>query len=201
MWVKICGLTSPEALSAALAAGADAAGFVFAPSVRALEPSSAERLAAPARGRCEVIAVTLHPSQALVDQIVREFRPDTLQSDLEDFDQLRLPETLARLPVLRSGAAWCGRPPRRLLFEGTRSGQGLTADWEHAARLARESHLILAGGLSSTNVVAAIEAVRPFGVDVSSAVESAPGRKSPEKIHEFIRAVRTAEQRHHDADA
>src|SRR5580692_9917814 len=105
MWLKICGMTDQAAVDAALAAGADALGFVFSPSVRRLEPAQAVQLAARARGRVAVIAVTLHPSQALIDEIVRVFGPDALQADQSDFEQLRLPQTLARLPVLRADVA------------------------------------------------------------------------------------------------
>ncbi len=160
--------------------------------MRRLEPAQAARLARGARGRASLIAVTLHPPQTLVDEIVRQVEPDALQSDLEDFAGLRLPETLARLPVLRPGPALPEHLPRRLLFEGPRSGSGSTADWRQASELARSSELILAGGLHARNVAAAIHAVRPHGVDVSSGVESAPGHKSADKIAEFVSAARAA---------
>src|SRR5258708_27066530 len=80
----------------------------------------------------------------------------------------------------------------RMLFEGPTSGIGELADWGRAAELARQTELILAGGLSTQNVTEAIQAVRPFGVDVSSGVEEVPGIKDPVKIHEFVRAARAA---------
>ena len=82
--------------------------------------------------------------------------------------------------------------PPRLLFEGARSGTGRTADWSAAQALARRTQLVLAGGLNAGNVAAAIAAVRPFGVDVSSGVEEAPGVKSPAAIADFVQAVRAA---------
>jgi len=192
MWIKICGMTSDAAVAAALAGKVDAIGFVFAPSVRRLDPARAAQLAASARGRVSLIAVTLHPAQALIDQIVREFKPDALQSDLQDFDGLRLPDTLSRLPVMRADVSIARALPPRMLYEGARSGSGTAADWDRAAQLARSSQLILAGGLNAQNVAAAISAVRPYGVDVSSGVESAPGHKSADKIAEFLEAARTA---------
>ena len=72
------------------------------------------------------------------------------------------------------------------------SGRGETIDWDRAAELARCGRMILAGGLDADNVAAALARVRPFGVDVSSAVESAPGRKDPRRIREFINAARSA---------
>jgi len=196
MWVKICGLTHVEGLDAALQGGADAVGFVFAPSVRRILPSQAVMLAQAARGRAALVAVTMHPTQQQVDEIIREFRPDVLQTDLGDFDRLALPQTLARLPVVRGrhgNAVVPTRPlPARLLFEGERSGSGELSDWQAAAQCARACELVLAGGLHAGNVAAAIAAVRPFGVDVSSGVEDAPGRKSAEKIAHFISVARNA---------
>lgn len=191
MWVKICGLTTPEAVDATLAAGADAIGFVFAPSPRQVTPAFAAQLAAPARGRAACVAVTRRPAPQLIAGILREFRPDALQTDIEDFPTLALPRELALLPVIREG-----REPRvkpaRFLFEGPESGAGCTRDWSRASKLARTYEIILAGGLNPSNVAAAIAAVSPFGVDVSSGVEDRPGVKSPEKIAHFIGAARAA---------
>lgn len=192
MWVKVCGLTRADAVAAALDAGADALGFVFSPSVRQLTPAQAATLAAPARGRAICVAVTLHPQQALVNEILGVFAPDLLQTDLEDLAQLKLPATLPCLPVLRGSTARCATWPARALFEGARSGTGELSDWGAAAALARQMQIILAGGLSAMNVAEAIRAVQPFGVDASSALESEPGIKSVEKINAFVSAARAA---------
>jgi phosphoribosylanthranilate isomerase len=203
MWLKICGMTDEAAVSAALGQGVDALGFVFAPSVRRLAPEQARRLAAPARGRAQCVAVTLHPSQELVDRILAQFGPDALQTDIGDFATLRLPPGLRLLPVVRAGAV-AGAPaalPRRLLFEGPRSGSGTPPDWEQARRLALRTELVLAGGLQVCNIAQAIRAVRPFGIDVSSGVEAQPGRKEPRMIQEFVQAARAAAaEMTHDAD-
>jgi phosphoribosylanthranilate isomerase len=191
MWIKICGLTQASAVSAALAAGVDALGFVFARSVRQLTPTAARTLAGPARARARCVAVTLHPTQAEVDEILREFRPDVLQGDAGDLAALRLPDLLERLPVVRGAPLPVPLPPR-LLFEGPRSGLGLSADWDAARGLAGRAELVLAGGLNPDNVAAAIRTVRPFGVDVSSGVEAQPGRKDIEQIDRFVTCARTA---------
>lgn len=200
-WIKICGMTDANAVAAARDARVNAIGFVFAPSLRRVMPAAAARLAQPVRGRLECVAVTRHPEQSLVDEILREFEPDVLQTDAEDLAGLRLPRELGLLPVLRAGArvtqAGCGASggpvlPSRLLFEGPVSGTGTTADWHEAYALARRAQLVLAGGLTAQNVTAAIARVEPFGVDVSSGVELSPGVKSPDLIAEFAAAARSA---------
>jgi phosphoribosylanthranilate isomerase len=219
MWIKICGLTTPEAVTAALDAGADAIGFVFAKSVRQVSAEMALRLAAPARGRALCVAVTRHPSQQDIDEIVSVFRPDVLQTDSTDLALLRLPTQLELLPVMRGagdeksaagrgerGDQGRGRDggddgdelvvlPRRLLFEGLTSGAGVPCDWTAARRVARRTELVLAGGLNPANVAAAIAAVQPFGVDVSTGVEVRPGVKSPAEIMNFVRAAREPKRR------
>ena len=189
-FVKICGMTDATAVEAALAAGADAIGFVFAPSVRRVSPADAARLAAPARGRALCVAVTQHPDAATLEAVFAGFAPDVLQTDAEDLAQVRLPAGVQAWPVLRGA----GNPAAgaRVLFEGPRSGTGRTADWNTAAELARHCELILAGGLSEGNVAAAIAQVRPFGVDVSSGVEASPGRKDPARVISFVKAARAA---------
>jgi phosphoribosylanthranilate isomerase len=192
MWIKICGITAPDAIAAALEAGADALGFVFAESPRQLTPEAAAQLARPVRGRLRCVAVTRHPTQRTVDEILRVFRPDLLQTDAADFAALTLPETLERLPVVRSGAGAPAPLPPRILFEGPTSGVGVAGDWAAARRLAVRTELVLAGGLDGANVAAAVAAVKPFGVDVSSGVEARAGVKSPLKILEFVSAARAA---------
>jgi phosphoribosylanthranilate isomerase len=189
MWIKICGMTSTSAVAAALEAGVDALGFVFADSVRRLTPQAAVVLAAAARGRARCVAVTRHPTQRSLDEILSVFKPDLLQTDAADFAALRLPAALERLPVVRA-AETPDALPRRVLFEGPASGTGRVSDWSAAGALARRTELVLAGGLNAGNVARAIAAVQPFGVDVSSGVEERPGVKSPAAIMEFVTAAR-----------
>jgi phosphoribosylanthranilate isomerase len=194
MWIKICGMTTPEAVAAALAAPVDALGFIFADSPRQLTLEDAVALAAPARGKVRCVAVTRHPSQRHLDDILAVFRPDVLQTDTEDLRTLRVPKQLELLPVLRSWEAAHTRLPARLLFEGPTSGSGIPCDWTVAQRMARRTQLVLAGGLDADNVATAINAVRPFGVDVSSGVEERPGVKSPAEVARFAAAARSAFQ-------
>jgi len=192
MFVKVCGLTSAEGVAAALEAGVDAVGFVFAPSVRRVTPAAAAALAAPARGRALCVAVTLHPTPDEVEGILDVFAPDLLQTDLADAETLS-PRARARLlPVLREGGMQPVPLPARVLYEGAVSGAGRTADWTRAHAVARRTEVLLAGGLNPDNVGEAIRTVRPWGVDVSSGVESSPGVKSPAKISGFVAAARAA---------
>lgn len=192
MFVKICGLSTQESVAAALEAGADALGFVFAPSVRRVSPAMAARLAAPARGRALCVAVTRRPAPLEIEEIIDVFAPDWLQTDHDDTPQLSARALERLLPVYRETEALPEQLPPRLLFEGAVSGMGRTADWSLARVAARRSELLLAGGLNPENVAVAIRSVRPWGVDVSSGVESAPGQKSAQRIHQFVSAAKTA---------
>ena len=201
LWIKVCGLGTPEAIAAAATAGADAVGFVFhEASPRNVRVDEARQLAAAVPAGVEKVAVFLHPSQALVDAALAALQPDWVQTDVEDLATLRLPAAQRALPVLRTGQASLdaqaeGLGSSRFLLESGRSGAAERADWGMAARLASRGQLVLAGGLDAANVAAAIAAVRPFGVDVSSGVESSRGVKDPRAIHEFVRAARAAEAR------
>lgn len=195
-FIKICGMTDTRAVEAALAAQVDAVGFVFAPSVRRVTPEQAAELARPARGRALCVAVTQHPSPELLELVFELFRPDVLQTDREDFARISLPAGVAGWPVLRGAqpetVVATLHSDRRALFEGPRSGTGNVADWSVARDLAQRCQLILAGGLVPENVEAAITGVQPYGVDVSSGVEVAPGRKSPALIETFVSRARMA---------
>lgn len=191
--VKICGLSQVEDVDAAIDAGADALGFVFAKSVREVTPQQAARLTASVPSSVKRVAVMLHPSNEDWQQVLKTFSPDVLQSDADDFSMLDVPTSIERWPVYREGGI---KPSADIpyVFEGPKSGQGETVDWSQAARLAVRGNMILAGGLGATNVAEAIATVRPYGVDVSSAVESAPGRKDSNLIRAFISAARAAEK-------
>lgn len=192
LWVKVCGLTSPDAVAAALEAGVDALGFVFAESKRKVTVQRAAELARDVPKHIVRVAVMLHPSQQQLDEVWSVFRPDVLQTDIDDLPALQLPAGLQVTPVIRAGRELPNPLPARLLFEGPVSGTGETTDWTAAAKLAARTQLILAGGLKPANVAAAIAVARPFGVDVSSGVEAQPGVKDPAKIHEFVRNARAA---------
>jgi len=195
LWVKICGLRTESAIVAAVAAGAQAVGFVFcdaSPRNVTIHEAQALRDAVPAG--VERVAVFLHPAQALVDAVIAVLRPDWVQLDAADLANLQLPARQRILPVLRCGAK-LSPLPSRLLFESAHSGSGEKADWATASKLATEAEVVLAGGLDAGNVSDAIAQVRPFGVDVSSGVESSRGVKDSTRIREFVAAARAAHAR------
>lgn len=193
LWIKICGMRTREAIEAAAQAGADAVGFVFfEDSPRHLAVGAANELQSAVPAGMERVAVFLHPSQALVDEVLAAISPDWVQTDVGDLARLRLPPGQRLLPVCRGEALLPTPVPRRCLFESSRSGMGERGDWSAASRVARLTQLVLAGGLDQHNVAEAVRAVRPFGVDVSSGVESSRGVKDAARIHEFVRAARAA---------
>lgn len=192
LWVKVCGLTTPESVAAAVDAGVDAVGFVFAESKRRVTALQAAELTRDVPRDILRVAVMLHPSQAELDEVWSKFRPDVLQTDAEDLATLQVPAGLQVTPVFRAGRELPATLPPRLLFEGPVSGTGETTDWSTAAKLAARTQLILAGGLKPSNVAEAISIARPFGVDVSSGVEARPGVKDPQKIYDFVRNARAA---------
>jgi phosphoribosylanthranilate isomerase len=200
MYVKICGLKTEAAVAAALAAGADALGFVFAESPRRISPEQAAALTADVPADIAKVAVMLRPSVAEWNAVREVFKPDWLQADADDFALLDVPENIGQLPVYRdSGGDFSLQEdqwPEHILFEGARSGVGELPDWDHAAQVARHTCLVLAGGLTPQNIQEAIFRVHPWAVDVSSGVESSPGVKDPEKIAAFVKAAKEAEVVH-----
>ena len=195
LWIKICGLTTEAGIATAVQAGADAVGFVFAPSKRQVSAARAAELSRQVPAHVLRVAVMQHPAQALLDEVWNVMRPDVLQTDWADLATLRIPEQLTVMPVLRAGqrsAPW----PSRMLLEGPVSGAGQTTDWSLASQLALQTELVLAGGLNPGNVARAIREVRPFGVDVSSGVESAPGQKDAALIEQFIDTARACAMAH-----
>ena len=193
--IKICGLRTVEAIEAAVEAGADAVGFVFADSPRRVDLASAAHLAAAVPAPLARVAVFRHPAANLVAEVLDTLRPDWVQVDIADTAFFSALPPRCLLPVCRNEVELAATAEgQSLLFEGPRSGVGEQADWERAARWARSRRLFLAGGLDPENVGRAIAAVRPWGVDVSSGVERERGEKDPARIRAFVRAVRQAER-------
>lgn len=197
IFVKICGLRTPEMVRWAVEAGADAVGFVLAESPRRVTTGEAAALAALVPPGILRVAVLRHPAPAEWQAVVEQVRPDWIQTDAADLAGLPKPPGVGILPVYRDVPGLDSGPlarEDRALFEAAASGVGLSPDWDRARQLAGLTRLVLAGGLDPGNVAEAIRRVRPWGVDVSSGVESARGIKDPARIRAFIAAVRGAEQ-------
>jgi phosphoribosylanthranilate isomerase len=208
---KICGLSTPQSVRAALDGGAAYVGFMFfAASPRAVDPQLAARLAQPARGKAKIVAVTVDPDDEALDRIARVLRPDLIQ--------LHGRETPARAAAIaaRTGAGVIKNLPvsaaadvdaaaaydgavEHLMFEGRPAagadrpgGVGAAFDWSLLAGRRFSRPHFLAGGLDPWNVA---EAVRLSGaplVDVSSGVERGAGLKDAGLIAAFLDAVRRA---------
>lgn len=193
--VKICGLTDAASVKTAVEAGADAIGFVFhAPSPRNLVLEQAITLAAQVPQHILTVAVMLHPDATVCAAVLAALSADVLQTDASDFAYLKVPDHIGCWPVVRENAAdEYADLGKQFVYEGSQSGQGARVDWQKAAGFARRGELILGGGLDAENVAEAIRIVRPWAVDVSSGVESAPGQKDQQKIRAFIAAARAAD--------
>lgn len=190
LFVKICGVTDTAAARAAVAAGADAVGFVFAESPRQISSPDALAISAELPPEVSRVAVFRRPSRSELERVLEVFTPDLVQADHEAIADL---DGVEVLPVFREGLE--GIPESgRFLYEGPVSGIGSGVDLHQAAEVARRGEMVLAGGLHPTNVGDAIHRVRPHGVDVSSGVESSPGVKDPALIKSFVAAARAAEE-------
>jgi len=200
VFVKICGITSEEDALLAVAMGADAVGFVFAPSSRQIAPQKAADIVK--RLPAEIVTVGV-------------FRDETRQRVVDVVHQSGLrvaqlhghepPSTArwirARIPLVFK-AFTAGDPQLdhaddygadAILIDGVVPGSGQVFDWSLAEGAPADRRVVLAGGLTPDNVADAVRRVRPWGVDVSTGVESAPGHKEARKLRAFVQAARTAE--------
>ena len=210
--VKICGLSTPETVKAAVEAGADYLGFVFfAKSPRNITPEKAAELAKLVPPHVLKVALTVDADDAALDRIVAALKPDMLQLhghespdrlvELKSRFGLTLmkaisvaePEDLERSDIYRDSAdllLFDAKPPKSMQ-NALPGGNGLVFDWSLIAGHRPETPWMLSGGLTAENVGEAIRISGAEAVDVSSGVEDAPGRKNPKLIAEFIRAARS----------
>ncbi len=209
--VKICGLSTPETLDAALAAGADMVGFVFFPkSPRNVTLDTAKALAERTAGRAKTVALVVDADDAALASIVATARPDVLQLHGKE-SAARTADIRARfgLPVMKAlgvsaredlapAASFAeaadlilfdAKPPKDAVLPG---GNGVAFDWPILAGLDLGKPVMVSGGLDAGNVREALALTQAQGADVSSGVESAPGVKDPRRIREFVEAAKTA---------
>jgi phosphoribosylanthranilate isomerase len=212
--VKICGLSTAEALDVALGAGADMVGFVFfPPSPRHVAFDEARALGARVNGRARKVALSVDADDDLLSRLIDALSPDFLQlHGKESPDRVAAIKARFGLPVMKaiavedvddlSSFAGYAAVADRLLFdaraprEATRpGGLGKSFDWRLLQNLDPGVPFMLSGGLDAGNVGEALRITRAPGVDVSSGVERAPGQKDPDKIRVFVRAAREAAER------
>lgn len=211
-FVKICGLRDAEAAQAAVDAGADALGFILAPSKRQMDPSLVAEIAGTldrSSNHPSIVGVMVNPSGQDVAGAVTDGGLETVQLSGDEspaiLDAIEMPVIKAfRFPLgtsmddaARAIEPWfsAARPAARVIVEGhapgAYGGTGMPADWSLVARLGERFPVVLAGGLTPENVAEAVNAARPWGVDVSSGVER-DGEKNPEMIRQFVTQARRA---------
>jgi phosphoribosylanthranilate isomerase len=201
MFVKMCGMTRLADALHAVEHGADALGFVFWPaSPRYLSPARAAAIVAALPPGVSAVGVFVNETVEGIRGVVAQTGVSTIQlhgdeppayADALDWPVLRA-VTVGQVEEV--SAAW---PPGTIFLMDSadpvrRGGTGRTIDWRQAASAARGRRIVLAGGLTPDNVADAIGTVRPFGVDVSSGVEDAPGVKNADKVSRFLASARSA---------
>ena len=207
MFVKICGITRREDAEAAVAEGASALGFIFWPgSPRFIEPSLAKEIVAALPPSVAAVGVFVNQPAGHVNSVASLVGLSFVQLHGDEDEGAAAGMTL---PVIKAVAVRDGTFPDRrwpglamLLIDADdpirRGGTGMTANWPAAAALAGRRRVLLAGGLRPDNVAEAIRCVRPFGIDVSSGVEQAPGIKDRRLLAALFEAIRKGERGHED---
>jgi phosphoribosylanthranilate isomerase len=213
--VKICGLKTEAALTAALDSGADYVGLVFcAASPRNVDADTARRLADAARGRAKIVVLLVDPDDRALATAIAAADPDYIQLHGSETPE-RVAEIAHRFqrPVMKAvkvatsadaEAALCFRDIADLILFDAKApadragvlpgGNGLAFDWRALESVRGKLDFMLAGGLTPLNVGEAIRLTGAAAVDVSSGVESRPGEKDPELIRRFLHAAKTAKQ-------
>jgi phosphoribosylanthranilate isomerase len=199
MLVKICGITHAEDAACAVECGATALGFVFWPgSPRFIDAARAGAIVATLPPFVTPVGVFVNQTSDHVNGIAADARLGVIQLHGDEaptaVDELNCPVLKAIALDRASDEAIDAWPARTMLLLDTldpvrRGGTGRTGDWARASAVASRRPILLAGGLTPDNVVEAIARVRPFGVDVSSGVETSPGIKDHRKLRAFLAAV------------
>jgi phosphoribosylanthranilate isomerase len=198
--VKICGITNLEDALLAIDAGADALGFVFfKESPRHVFPEQAAAIIRYLPPFVQTVGLFVNESPMTVNETADQCGLDIVQLHGEETPAYCDAVKRRIIKVFRVKNITCLEPIKDYQVSAylldtwsptAHGGTGRTFNWEVATCAAQTNRIILAGGLTVDNVAAAIEQVQPYGVDVSSGVESAPGQKDANKIREFIRRAR-----------
>jgi phosphoribosylanthranilate isomerase len=211
--IKICGLSTPETIAAALDNGADMVGFIFFPkSPRNVSVERAARLRQAAAGRAKAVAVTVDAPDEALDELVRKMQPDILQlHGAETPERVAAVKARYGLPVIKAMsireaadlekiAPYRGIADKFLLDakapKGSElpGGNGVSFDWSLLSALDPGLDYMLSGGVNAGNVGQALAVTHAPGLDLSSGVESAPGVKSVALVNEFFAALKKARE-------
>ena len=207
MFVKICGITSEEDALLAVAMGADALGFVFAPSSRQVAAGHVRDIVRRLPPEVLTVGVFRDESPQRVVDVVNSVGLRAAQ--LDGHETVEQTKTVrAKVPFVIKGFVAGDRTLERaddfgadvILIGSHAPGSGEVFDWSLAEGAPSNRRVLLCGGLTPENVTEAIERVRPWGVDVSTGVESGPGRKDARKVREFVRNAKAAAPRRYHGD-
>ena len=203
-WIKICGITHEEDAFKAAFLGVDAVGFIFAPSPRRVDPSTVRKIVQDLPSSVLKVGVFVNQDFSEVEKIAEDCHLNVLQFHGEEppsycqrFSlpvikafRIKGPESLRDLDLYPNDSILLDT------YHPTKGGgTGNPFPWEIALKAKEKRDFVLSGGLSPENVGEAIKRVRPFGVDVSSGVESMPGRKDSSKMVEFVKEVKKADEK------
>jgi phosphoribosylanthranilate isomerase len=221
-WVKICGMTNLEDALVAVEAGADAVGFVFyeksprcvsvevAREIVAKLPASVEKVGVFVDFDCGQIHRAVAAAGLTAVQLHGKVSSDSVLGDQRTaMECVGAQKLITMIPgdSLKDGGVFMASAARKKMFavlldsvsNGVTGGTGTKFDWEETRGMVRaigvSAPVIVAGGLSSENVGGAMEILKPWGVDVASGVEASPGKKDPEKVRAFVRAVREMDRK------
>jgi phosphoribosylanthranilate isomerase len=221
-WVKICGMTNLEDALVAVDAGADAVGFVFyEKSPRCVTVETAREIVAKLPSKMEKVGVFVDADSKTIRKLVsyagltavqlhgKRSSESVLSDPRSTMESVGAQKLIVMVlgDSLKDGGFFMGTVMREKMFavlldsvsNGVTGGTGTSFDWEETRGMAQAIGLsmpvIVAGGLTSENVGVAMRTLRPFGVDVVSGVEARPGKKDPEKVRAFVKAVRDTDRK------
>jgi len=206
--IKFCGFTRAEDIAAAVSLGVDYLGLVFAPrSPRRVGLETAATLRRWVAGNSRLVALVMDQTHAEVQALIDAVHPDILQFHGRESDafcaSFGMPfwKAIGMGEDPASGLAQVASYPSATAFlfdghaAGAAGGSGQRFDWSVLPATLGRQHLLLAGGLDAHNVAGAIASAQPWGVDLSSGIESAPGIKDQQRMRQFVEAVRRTDMR------
>jgi phosphoribosylanthranilate isomerase len=200
MFVKICGITNEDDALLAVAMGADAVGFILAPSPRQIAPQQVFNITR--RLPPEILTVGVFRDELPSRVIETVHRAGVKAAQLHGHESPAMVAEVAEhvrwvIKAIAAGSPDARRTTDLILIDAPSPGSGQLFDWSLLGEVAEGPRLILAGGLDPDNVAIAVQKVQPWGVDVSTGVEKSPGRKDPMKVKAFIERARAAAPQHH----